>query len=232
MTERMYLWTAEAKGLATVISEIIVDNEKSENWFSDDYRATLFDNVFNETVSTVRVWNCDIDFNHLILPYTTFRDSCEARHFIKFMKKYVLDAEVDMLAFKNNYRDNLISIRIYQYTDEFYQKHAANKMSIEIDNLTYNQYMALKALFYKMQMNGNVGHSESMTFFCDGDGNYRPKIKIDGKEIDFKHSYDDSYLLYRIPDNTVECYIDQDFAKTRYFALALMNEFKAQKSNS
>ena len=230
MAKRMYLWTARQEGLATIVSEIVVNNEKNESWFNDYQHTSLFNNVFNETISTARIWKCEIDFDNLILPYTTFRDTYEAIDFVKFMKKYVLDAEVYMFAFNDN--SHACSIVINKYTDEFYQKHAANNMSVEIDNLTYDQYMALKALFYKMQMNGNVGHSESMTFFCDSDGNYRPKIKIDGQEIDFKHSYDDSYLLYRIPDNNTECYIDQDFAKTRYFALALMNEFKAQKSNS
>lgn len=38
-----------------------------------------------------------------------------------------------------------------------------------------------------MEYLGNVGSSRAITFYSDGDGDFRPKFKIDGKPVDTKN---------------------------------------------
>ena len=55
-------------------------------------------------------------------------------------------------------------------------------MIIEIKGLTEAQRIALEDLFANWVMLGNIGASRWTAFYADGDGNFRPKIKIDGKD--------------------------------------------------
>lgn len=55
-------------------------------------------------------------------------------------------------------------------------------MKIEIIGLTKPQEIALEDLFANWVFLGNVGSSRWTAFYADGDGNFRPKILIDGKE--------------------------------------------------
>ena len=57
-----------------------------------------------------------------------------------------------------------------------------DKIIIEIDNITKEQKIALESLFYQMESLGNLGGSRWLCFYSDGDGNYRPKIKINGRK--------------------------------------------------
>lgn len=59
------------------------------------------------------------------------------------------------------------------------------KVTIEIDGITEPQRIALEDMFATMVMLGNIGSSRWVCFYSDGDGNYRPKILIDGKEPEF-----------------------------------------------
>ena len=54
------------------------------------------------------------------------------------------------------------------------------KITIEIDNLTEAQEIALNDLFATWQGLGGIGSSRWTAFFADGDGDFRPKIKING----------------------------------------------------
>jgi len=57
------------------------------------------------------------------------------------------------------------------------------KIIVEIDNIDYAQKEALESLFFQMQNLGNLGGSRWVCFYADGDGNFHPKITIEGKEV-------------------------------------------------
>ena len=59
------------------------------------------------------------------------------------------------------------------------------KMLIEIENLTKAQKIALEDMFATMVNLGNIGGSRWVCFYSDGDGNFRPKITVDGKKPEF-----------------------------------------------
>mgnify|MGYP000858997142 FL=1 len=59
------------------------------------------------------------------------------------------------------------------------------KMLIEIENLTEAQKIALEDMFATMVNLGNIGASRWVCFYSDGDGNFRPKIIVDGKKPEF-----------------------------------------------
>lgn len=54
------------------------------------------------------------------------------------------------------------------------------KLTIEIDNLTEAQAIAIEDLMNRWYTNGEMGHSEWTGFYSDGDGNFRPEIKVNG----------------------------------------------------
>jgi hypothetical protein len=56
------------------------------------------------------------------------------------------------------------------------------KLVIEIDNLTEAQEIALNDLFFTWQQLGSWGSSRWTAFFADGDGDFRPKITINGEK--------------------------------------------------
>ena len=55
------------------------------------------------------------------------------------------------------------------------------KITIEIDNLTEPQALAIEDLMAMWQHLGGVGGSRWTAFYADGDGNFRPKITVDGR---------------------------------------------------
>ena len=57
------------------------------------------------------------------------------------------------------------------------------KLIIEIDNLTTAQELAIKELMYNWEYSGIIGSSYWTAFFADGDGNFRPKIKINNENV-------------------------------------------------
>lgn len=59
------------------------------------------------------------------------------------------------------------------------------KLNVEIDNLTDAQAIALEDFFRTMVWCGNIGTSRWTSFFSDGDGNFRPKIKVNGEDPKF-----------------------------------------------
>ena len=58
-------------------------------------------------------------------------------------------------------------------------------MKIEIDNLTKPQEEAIKTMLRLWEYLGNVGYSRKVSFYADGDGNFNPKIFVDGKKPEF-----------------------------------------------
>jgi hypothetical protein len=55
------------------------------------------------------------------------------------------------------------------------------KINIEIDNLTKAQAIAIEDMMAVWVNLGSNGSSRWTSFMADGDGNFRPKITIDGK---------------------------------------------------
>jgi peroxiredoxin len=58
------------------------------------------------------------------------------------------------------------------------------KIVIEIDNLTEAQIIAINDMLATWQWLGGVGSSRWTSFYADGDGDFRPKILVDGKQPD------------------------------------------------
>ena len=54
-------------------------------------------------------------------------------------------------------------------------------MKIEIENLTEEQAIALEDMLATWQWLGSSGASRWTAFYADGDGNFQPKITIDGR---------------------------------------------------
>jgi hypothetical protein len=59
------------------------------------------------------------------------------------------------------------------------------KIRIEIDNISEPIAIALEDMFATMQMLGKIGGSRWVCFMSDGDGDCRPKIKVNGKDPKF-----------------------------------------------
>lgn len=55
-------------------------------------------------------------------------------------------------------------------------------MSIVIENITEPQKIALEDIFRTWMSLGERGSSRWTAFYADGDGNFRPKITIDGRQ--------------------------------------------------
>ena len=84
------------------------------------------------------------------------------------------------------------------------------KLNIEIDNLTEAQAEAFESMLQQYVSLSSIGSSRWVTFFVDGDGNFHPKITVNGhspvlsKHLDLKEIWVDN-----------ECRIDFDTIATR-----------------
>ena len=58
-------------------------------------------------------------------------------------------------------------------------------MTIEIDNLTTAQAIALEDMLATWAHLASLGSSRWTAFFADGDGNFQPKITVDGQRPEF-----------------------------------------------
>ena len=64
-------------------------------------------------------------------------------------------------------------------------------INVEIENITDAQAIALEDMFRTWVNLGNLGSSRWTSFYADGDGNFRPKIKVDGKDAKFSDLIDE-----------------------------------------
>lgn len=55
--------------------------------------------------------------------------------------------------------------------------------TIKIDNLTDAQLVAIEDMMYQWQRLGGIGSSRWTCFFADGDGNFKPRITMDGNDV-------------------------------------------------
>lgn len=65
------------------------------------------------------------------------------------------------------------------------------KITIEIDNLTEPQAIAIENLLANWRFMGSAGMSRWTSFYCDGDGDFKPKILIDGRKPEVSKIVDD-----------------------------------------
>jgi len=80
------------------------------------------------------------------------------------------------------------------------------KITVEIDNLTEPQSLAIQDMLRLWMELAGVGASRFTAFFADGDGDFRPQIVVDGKpperclagHTDDKHRWRDGGDVYYI----------------------------------
>jgi hypothetical protein len=58
-------------------------------------------------------------------------------------------------------------------------------LTVVIENVTEAQEIALNDLFATWQRLGSIGSSRWTAFFADGDGDFRPKITVNGQPAKF-----------------------------------------------
>lgn len=97
-------------------------------------------------------------------------------------------------------------------------------LTVKFEGLTGGQILALRLFFEMMEANGQAGHSEWMSFYADGDGNFRPKIttSVEGGFTDIdRHLPSILYLMDndgrdRIINNSHATFIDPDLYEWYY----------------
>lgn len=61
---------------------------------------------------------------------------------------------------------------------KFINEQFDSSITINIDNIDEEQKHILKNILYLMEYLGNLGTSANITIYADGDGAFRPKIKV------------------------------------------------------
>ena len=56
------------------------------------------------------------------------------------------------------------------------------KITVEFDNLTEAQAITLETMFALWARLGRMGSSRWTAFMADGDGNFRPSVKVNGED--------------------------------------------------
>lgn len=82
-------------------------------------------------------------------------------------------------------------------------------MKIEIENLTESQKLAITDMLAQWQSLSAIGSSRWVNFYADGDGNFHPKIWVDGNKPSF-HGTDEE-INFRWKDS--EYHVDFDTFK-------------------
>ena len=53
------------------------------------------------------------------------------------------------------------------------------EFNIKVSNITRGDAQRLHGLLRTMEYLGNIGASRNVNFYCDGDGQFRPKFKVE-----------------------------------------------------
>lgn len=91
-------------------------------------------------------------------------------------KNKAKEIAMDHLTEKPDYYDDLEQIEKEDETEE------GETLNIKITNLTKNQSAAFEDMLFTMNSLGNIGSSRWVSFYADGDGNFHPKITINGSK--------------------------------------------------
>jgi hypothetical protein len=88
------------------------------------------------------------------------------------------------------------------------------KMTIEIENLTVAQVIAIEDLMATWRFLGSVGSSRWTSFFADGDGDFRPKITVNGLKPQTTNLYPRSQFWvgdeYKIDFDCIAAALDKE----------------------
>ena len=84
------------------------------------------------------------------------------------------------------------------------------RVSIRIDNLTGPQLEALEDMLATWMHLGGLGSSRWTAFFADGDGNFHPRITVNGKKPKFTEKLERKDLWVKNLDCSAEYRIDFD----------------------
>jgi hypothetical protein len=84
-------------------------------------------------------------------------------------------------------------------------------LTVVIENVTEAQEIALNDLFATWQMLGNLGSSRWTAFYADGDGDFRPRITVNGEKAKFTDLLDRK-LMWK-PDSVVAGSFERDAYK-------------------
>jgi len=60
---------------------------------------------------------------------------------------------------------------------------ADKTMTIVITGIKESHKIALEHILYQMQYLGGIGGSRWLAFYSDGDGDFHPKITVDGEDV-------------------------------------------------
>ena len=77
-------------------------------------------------------------------------------------------------------------------------------LTVVFENITEAQEIALNDLFATWQSLGSVGSSRWTAFYADGDGDFRPKITVNGEKAKFTELIDRKDMWAK--DETVASY--------------------------
>ena len=88
-------------------------------------------------------------------------------------------------------------------------------INVKISNITEAQAIALEDMFSTWIYLGNIGSSKWTCFFADGDGNFRPKIEVDGNEAQFAPTKIISNEIRKTLWNNDEYRIDFDYIASK-----------------
>jgi len=53
--------------------------------------------------------------------------------------------------------------------------------TVKCENMTAEWANCFLSMLDRLQYNGSIGHSEEVAIFSDGDGDFRPRFKLEGK---------------------------------------------------
>ena len=88
-------------------------------------------------------------------------------------------------------------------------------INVKISNITEAQAIALEDMFSTWIYLGIIGSSKWTCFFADGDGNFRPKIEVDGNEAQFAPTKIISNEIRKTLWNNDEYRIDFDYIASK-----------------
>lgn len=85
---------------------------------------------------------------------------------------------------------------------------------IEISGLTEPHKIALEDMLKQWEVMGGLGCSRWTAFYADGDGNFRPKIKIDGRKVEYQKLIDAKRMSRKVEigEKLYEDRFDADYA--------------------
>jgi hypothetical protein len=67
--------------------------------------------------------------------------------------------------------------------EQYISENFDSSLNIEITNIDEEQKNIICEMLYLLEYLGNLGHSAEVSIYADGDGAFRPKIRINGEGL-------------------------------------------------